>query len=90
MPNEDKCKEHDKDFITYCKSCKIYLCNFCLNDNEINKKHFWLMILQGFSRHMEINKNSKGLRHKFVDFEGHKNIYIESKITNLFMASDEQ
>ena len=59
MPNEDKRKEHNKDFITYCKSCKISLCNFCLNDNEINKKHFWLMILQGFSRHMEINKNSK-------------------------------
>lgn len=51
---------------------------------------FWLMILQGFSRHMEINENSKRLRHKFVDFEGQKKIYIESGITNLFMASDEQ
>ena len=39
VPNEDKCKEHNKDFSTYCKSCKISLCTFCLNDDEINKKH---------------------------------------------------
>ena len=47
------------------------------------------MILQGFSRHMEINKNSERIRYKFVDFEGKKNISIETGI-NLFMASDEQ
>ena len=39
VPNEDKCKDHNKDFSTYCKSCKISLCTFCLNDDDINKKH---------------------------------------------------
>ena len=39
MPNEDKCKDHNKDYSTYCKSCKISLCTFCLNDDNINKKH---------------------------------------------------
>lgn len=39
IPNEDKCKEHNKDFSTYCKSCKLSLCTFCLNDDTINKKH---------------------------------------------------
>ena len=38
-PNEDKCKEHNKDFISYCKSCKLSFCSFCLNDDTINKKH---------------------------------------------------
>ena len=37
--NEDKCKEHNKDYSSYCKSCKQSLCSFCLNDDEINKKH---------------------------------------------------
>ena len=37
--NEDKCKEHNKDYSSYCKSCKISLCPFCLNDDAINKKH---------------------------------------------------
>ena len=39
VPNEDKCKDHNKDYSTYCKSCKISLCTFCLNDDVINKKH---------------------------------------------------
>ena len=39
VPNEDKCKEHNKDYSTYCKNCKLSLCTFCLNDEEINKKH---------------------------------------------------
>ena len=39
VPNEDKCKEHNKDFSTYCKNCKTSLCTFCLNDEQINKKH---------------------------------------------------
>ena len=56
----------------------------------ISPNIFWLMILQGFSRHMEINDNSKRLRDKFVDFNGQKNISIETGITNLFLASDEQ
>lgn len=55
----------------------------------ISPNIFWLMILQGFSRHMEINDNSKRLRYKFVDFEGKKDIEIETGL-NLFMASDEQ
>ena len=55
----------------------------------INPNIFWLMILQGFSRHMEINNNSERIRYKFVDFEGKKRISIETGI-NLFMASDEQ
>ena len=37
--NEDKCKEHNKDFCSYCKTCKISLCSFCLNDEQISKKH---------------------------------------------------
>ena len=36
---EEKCKEHNKDYSSYCKSCKISLCSFCLNDDQINKKH---------------------------------------------------
>ena len=36
---EDKCKDHNKDFSSYCKSCKISLCAFCLNDDSLNKKH---------------------------------------------------
>ena len=56
----------------------------------ISPNIFWLMILQGFSRHMEIKDNSQRLRNKFVDFEGQKNISIETGFTNLFMASDEQ
>ena len=39
VPNEDKCKEHNKDYSTYCKNCKQSLCTFCLNDEQINKKH---------------------------------------------------
>ena len=39
VPNEDKCKEHNKDFSSYCKSCKLSLCSFCLNDDSIKKKH---------------------------------------------------
>ena len=38
-PNEDKCKEHNKDYSSYCKTCKLSLCSFCLNDDSINKKH---------------------------------------------------
>ena len=36
---DEKCKEHNKDYSSYCKSCKISLCSFCLNDDQINKKH---------------------------------------------------
>lgn len=55
----------------------------------INPSHFWLMILQGFSKHMEIENNSEKNRDKFVNFKGQKNIGIETGI-NLFTASDEQ
>lgn len=55
----------------------------------INPSHFWLMILQGFAKHMEKNENSDRNRYKFVNFEGKKNIAIETGI-NLFTASDEQ
>lgn len=55
----------------------------------INPSHFWLMILQGFARHMEINDNSERNRNKFVNFEGKKNISFETGI-NLFTASEEQ
>ena len=47
------------------------------------------MILQGFAKHMEINENSERNRHKFVNFDGKKNISFETGI-NLFTASDEQ
>ena len=36
---EDKCKEHNKDFSSYCKNCKVSLCSFCISDNTISKKH---------------------------------------------------
>ena len=39
LTNEEKCKEHNKDYSSYCKSCKLSLCSFCLNDEAINKKH---------------------------------------------------
>ena len=39
FPSDEKCKEHNKDFSSYCKSCKLSLCSFCLNDEGINKKH---------------------------------------------------
>ena len=47
------------------------------------------MILQGFAKHMEVNDNSERNRHKFVNFEGKKNISFETGM-NLFTASDEQ
>ena len=55
----------------------------------INPNHFWLMILQGFARHMDVNDNSERNRHKFVNFDGKKNISLETGM-NLFTASDEQ
>ena len=55
----------------------------------INPSHFWLMILQGFARHMEINDNSERNRNKLVNFEGKKDISFETGI-NLFTASEEQ
>jgi hypothetical protein len=54
----------------------------------INPSHFWLMILQGFSKHMEVGANSERNRDKFVNFKGQKNIGIETGM-NLFTASDE-
>ena len=35
----------------------------------------WLLICQGFSRH--VNNNSETLRHRFVDFEGQKMLTVE-------------
>ena len=55
----------------------------------ISPNIFWLMILQGFSRYMEINDNSERLRNKFVKNKRKKDIEIETGL-NLFMASDEQ
>ena len=55
----------------------------------INPSHFWLMILQGFAKHMEVNNNSERIRKKIVNFEEKENIVIETGI-NLFIASDEQ
>ena len=55
----------------------------------LNPNIFWLLILQGFSKHMEIKNNSERNRYKFVNFKGKKNITIETGI-NLFRASDEQ
>ena len=39
IPPVEKCKEHNKEFNNYCKSCKISLCPFCCNDEKIMKKH---------------------------------------------------
>ena len=55
----------------------------------INPNIFWLMILQGFSKHMEINDNSERNRYKFVNFEGKENIVIKSNL-DIFRASDDQ
>lgn len=55
----------------------------------INPKIFWLMILQGFSKHMEINGNSERNRCKFVNFEEKENIVIKSNL-DIFRASDDQ
>ena len=38
-PSDEKCKEHNKEYNTYCKSCKISLCPFCMSDDDIKKKH---------------------------------------------------
>jgi len=55
----------------------------------INPNFFWLMILQGFSKHMEIKDNSERNRYKFVNFEGRENIVININI-DLNRASDDQ
>ena len=55
----------------------------------INPNIFWLIILQGFSKHMEIKDNAERNRYKFVNFEGIKNIVIRTDL-NLFRASDDQ
>lgn len=55
----------------------------------INPNIFWLMILQGFSKHMEINDNSERNRFKFVDFKKQKRITIETGL-NIFKASNDQ
>ena len=55
----------------------------------INPNIFWLMILQGFSKHMEINNNSERNRYKFVNFEDKENIVIKSNL-DIFRASDDQ
>ena len=39
VQNEEKCKEHNKEYNNYCKSCKLSLCSFCLSDDAIKKKH---------------------------------------------------
>ena len=41
----------------------------------ISPSIFWLMILQGFSRYMEINGKAERIRYKFVDFKGKKDTY---------------
>ena len=55
----------------------------------INPNIFWLIILQGFSKHMEIKDNSERNRFKFVNFEGREDITIRTDL-NLFRASDDQ
>ena len=55
----------------------------------INPNIFWLMILQGFSKHMEIKDNSERNRNKFVNFEEKENIVIKTDL-DLFRASDDQ
>lgn len=55
----------------------------------INPNIFWLIILQGFSKHMEIKDNAERNRYKFVNFEGRENIVIRTDL-NLFRASDDQ
>ena len=55
----------------------------------INPNDLWLVILQGFSNHMQANNNSERIRSKLVNFKNKKEIVIETGI-NLFMASDEQ
>lgn len=44
----------------------------------------WMLIVQGFSRHVE--KNSEELRNKFVNFQGKKEIKLDS--TNRFEIED--
>ena len=41
----------------------------------------WLLICQGFSRH--VNNNSEALRHRFVDFEGQKTLIVERNVTGI-------
>lgn len=41
----------------------------------LSPDHFWLTIAQGLAKH--INLNAEKLRHKFVDFEGKKQIIVE-------------
>ena len=55
----------------------------------INPNIFWLIILQGFSKHMEIKDNAERNRYKFVNFEKIENIVIRTDL-NLFRASDDQ
>jgi hypothetical protein len=55
----------------------------------INPNIFWLIILQGFSKHMEIKDNAERNRYKFVNFEGREDIIIRTDL-NLFRASDDQ
>ena len=80
VPNEDKCKDHNRDYSTYCKSCKISLCNFCLNDDEINKKHSGHNLIQYKDYIDRANEQHKKLQ--FQTYESFSN-YI-NKVEDTF------
>jgi hypothetical protein len=80
VPNEDKCKEHNKDFSSYCKSCKLSLCSFCLNDDSIKKKHQGHNLITYKNLIDSANEQNKKLQ--FPTFESF-NQYV-NKIENNF------
>ena len=42
---------------------------------SVNPDILWMLIVQGFSRH--IDQNSESLRNKFVDFDGKKELFVD-------------
>ena len=79
-PNEDKCKDHNKDYSSYCKSCKLSLCSFCLNDDTINKRHQGHNIITYKTLIDQANEQNKKLQ--FPTFESFSQ-YV-TKVENNF------
>ena len=46
VANNINCKKHIKDFIEYCKTCKISLCQMCIADQKIYSIHKGHSIVQ--------------------------------------------
>ena len=49
------CKKHIKEYTDYCKTCKISLCPFCINDQKIFSNHKGHTIIQ-YKKYIDLAK----------------------------------